>query len=150
MISKHQSISERYPDYNRRIAQFVEADPIEAARYNVDTVRPDTQAVIAEYRTREQNTRQSRYELDRQRHEQVIALDRLLQSTREEAMAEASRYEALLTSQREDTAASEAEYHSQINEMAAGYASLERELQALQLFWPVRLKNWLQRRFSKR
>ena len=143
-------ISERYPDYNRRIAQFVEADPIEAARYNVDTVRPDTQAVIAEYRTREQNTRQSRYELDRQRHEQVIALDRLLQSTREEAMAEASRYEALLTSQREDTAASEAEYHSQINEMAAGYASLERELQALQLFWPVRLKNWLQRRFSKR
>ena len=143
-------ISERYPNYNRGIAQFVEADPIEAARYNVDTARPDTKAVIDEYRRRERNLRQSRYELDRQRHQQVIALDKLLQSTREEAMAEASQYEALLTSERQDSAASEAEYHRQINEMAAGYASLERELQTMQRFWPVRLRNWLQRRFGQR
>ena len=143
-------ISERYPDYERQIAEFVEADPIELARYHVDTVRPDTQAVVDEYRRRERNLRQSRYALDRQRHEQVVALDKLLQSTREEAMAEASRYEALLNSQRQDTAASEVEYHRQIKEMAAGYASLQRELQTLQRFWPVRLRNWLQRRFGQR
>jgi GT2 family glycosyltransferase len=143
-------ISERYPNYNRDIAQFVEADPIEVARYNVDTVRSDTKAVIDEYRRRERNLRQSRYALDRQRHEQVVALDKLLQSTREEAIAEARRYEALLTSQRQDTAASEIEYHRQINEMAVGCASLERELQTLQRFWPVRLRNWLKRRFGQR
>ena len=143
-------ISERYPNYNRYIAQFVEADPIEVARYNVDAVRPDTKAVVDEYRRRERKLRQSRYALDRQRHEQVVALDKLLQSTREEAMAEASRYEALLTSQRQDTAASEVEYHRQINEMAAGYASLQRELQTLQRFWPVRLRNWLHRKLGQR
>ena len=143
-------ISERYPNYNRYIAQFVEADPIEVARYNVDAVRPDTKAVVDEYRRRERNLRQFRYALDRQRHEQVVALDKLLQSTREEAMAEASRYEALLSSQRQDTAASEVEYHRQINEMAAGYASLQRELQTLQRFWPVRLRNWLHRKLGQR
>ena len=136
-------ISERYPEYERDIAQFVEADPIEAARYNVDTVRPDTKAVIDEYRQRERNVRRSRYELDRQRHEQVIALDKLLQSTREEARAEARRYEALLTSQRAETAANEAEYLQQLDQIAF-------ELQTLQRFWPVRLRNWLQRRLGQR
>ena len=136
-------ISERYPEYERDIAQFVEADPIEAARYNVDALRPDTQAVIAEYRVRERSNRQSRYELDRQRHEQVMALDKLLQSTREEAMAEARRYEALLTLQREETAANEAEYLQQLDQIAF-------ELQTLQRFWPVRLRNWLQRRLGQR
>jgi GT2 family glycosyltransferase len=132
-------ISERYPDYERQIAEFVEADPIEVARYHVDVARPDTKAVIDEYRRRERNLRQSRYELDRQRHEQVTALDTLLQSTREDARAEAERYEALLTAQREETAANEAEYQKQIDQMAF----------ELQQFWPVRLRNWLLRRLGR-
>jgi len=136
-------ISERYPDYERQIAEFVEADPIEVARYHVDVARPDTKAVVDEYRRRERNLRQSRYALDRQRHEQVVALDKLLQSTREEAMAEASRYEALLTSERAETTANEAEYLQQLDQIAF-------ELQTLQRFWPVRLRNWLQRRFGQR
>ena len=136
-------ISERYPEYERDIAQFVEADPMEAARYNVDTLRPDTKAVIDEYRRRERTLRQSRYELDRQRHEQVIALDKLLQSTREEATAEARQYEALLTSQRAETAANEAEYLQQLDQIAC-------ELQTLQRFWPVRLRNWLHRKLGQR
>ena len=132
-------ISERYPDYEREIAEFVEADPVEVARYHVDVARPDTKAVIDEYRRRERNLRQSRYELDRQRHEQVITLDTLLQSTREDARAEAERYEALLTAQREETAANEAEYQKQIDQMAF----------ELQQFWPVRLRNWLLRRLGR-
>ena len=135
-------ISERYPDYERQIAEFVEADPIEVARYHVDTARPDTKAVIDEYRRRERNLRQSRYELDRQRHEQVIALDTLLQSTREDARAEAERYEALLTAQREETAANEAEYQKQLDSIAL-------ELQTLRQLWPVRLRNWLLRRLGR-
>lgn len=135
-------ISERYPDYERQIAEFVEADPIEVARYHVDAVRPDTKAVIEEYRHREQNLRQSRYALDRQRHEQVTAVTALLQSTREDARTEAERYETLLAAQRGETAANEAEYQKQLDSMAL-------ELQALQRFWPVRLRNWLLRRLGR-
>ena len=141
-------MSERYPDYERDIAQFIEVDPLEEARYNVDAVRPDPIAVIDEYRSRERSIRKSRYELDRQRHEQVSALDDLLRSTREEATAESERYEALLTSQREDAAASEAAYQKHIRSMADGYAKLEEELNGLQRFWPVRLRNWLLRRLG--
>lgn len=141
-------ISKRYPDYESEIAAFIEADPIEAARYKVDVVRPDAGAVIDEYRLRERSLRAARYELDRQRHNQIMDLDGLLQSTREEAASRAERYEALLKSQREDTAANEVEYQKKLDEMAEGYAALERELQTLQRFWPVRLRNWLLRRLG--
>lgn len=145
-----QVISERYPDYEKDIARYIEADPIEILRYQVNTVRPDTRAVIDEYRRRERAIRASRYELDRQRHEQVTVLDELLHSTREEAKAEAQRYEALLVSQREDTTKSEAAYQKQLEKMAAGYAVLDEELQALQRFWPVRLRSWLLRRLGRK
>lgn len=135
-------ISERYPEYEREIAEFIEADPMEVARYNVDTARPDTKAVIGEYRRRERSLRQSRYALDRQRHEQVTALDTLLQSTREDARSEAERYEALLTTQRDETAANEAEYQKQLDSMAL-------ELQTLRQLWSVRLRNWLLRRLGR-
>ena len=135
-------MSERYPDYERDIAQFIEADPLENARYNVDAVRPDATTVIDEYRSRERSIRKSRYELDRQRHEQVSALDDLLRSTREEATAESERYEALLASQREETAANEVQYQKQLDSMAL-------ELQTLRQLWPVRLRNWLLRRLGR-
>jgi len=148
-------ISERYPDYERQIAAFIEADPMEPARYAVDTARPDSAAVISEYRLREQASRASRYELDRQRHAQVTALDELLGETREAAESERQRYEALLTSERARAAEREAQYQAQLEEMAEGYksleascASLEIEVQALNRFWPVRLRRWLQRRLG--
>jgi len=148
-------ISERYPDYERQIAAFIEADPMEPARYAVDTARPDSAAVISEYRQREQASRASRYALDRQRHAQVTALDELLGETREAAESERQRYEALLTSERAQAAEREAQYQNQLDEMAAGYqsleascASLEREVQALNRFWPVRIRRWLQRRLG--
>ena len=148
-------ISERYPDYERQIAAFIEADPIESARYAVDAARPDFAAVISEYRRREQAGRASRYELDRQRHAQVTALDDLLRETREAAESERQHYEALLTSERAQTADKEAQYQAQLEEMAEGYksleascASLEREVQALNRFWPVRIRRWLLRRLG--
>lgn len=148
-------ISERYPDYERQIAAFIEADPMEPARYAVDTARPDSAAVISEYRQREQASRASRYALDRQRHAQVTALDELLGETREAAESERQRYEALLTSERAQTADKEAQYQAQVKEMAEGYksleascASLEREVQELNRFWPVRIRRWLQRRLG--
>ena len=148
-------ISERYPDYERQIAAFIEADPMEPPRYAVDTARPDSDAVISEYRQREQASRASRYELDRQRHAQVTALDDLLRETREAAESERQRYEALLTSERAQVVDKEAQYQAQLEEMAAGYqsletscASLEREVLELNRFWPVRIRRWLQRRLS--
>jgi len=142
-------ISERYPEYEREIAEFIEADPMEVARYNVDTARPDTKAVIGEYRRRERSLRQSRYALDRQRHEQVTALDTLLQSTREDARSEAERYETLLTTQRDETAANEAEYQKQMDSMALELQAMAQELQTLRQLWPVRLRNWLLRRLGR-
>ena len=148
-------ISERYPDYERQIAAFIEADPMEPARYAVDTARPDSAAVISEYRQREQASRASRYALDRQRHAQVTALDELLGETREAAESERQRYEALLTSERAQTADKEAQYQAQVEEMAEGYksleascASLEREVRELNRFWPVRIRRWLERRLG--
>ena len=141
-------ISQRYPDYERQIAAFIEADPIEPARYAVDAERPDTATVISEYRQREQAVRASRYELDRQRHAQVTALDDLLRETREAAESERQQYEALLTSERAQVAEREAQYQAQLNEMAAGYQSLEKKVQQLNRLWPVRVGRWLQRRFG--
>ena len=141
-------ISERYPDYERQIAAFIEADPIEPARYAVDAERPDTATVISEYRQREQASRASRYELDRQRHAQVAALDDLLRETREAAESERQQYEALLTSERAQVAEREAQYQAQLNEMAAGYQSLEKKVQQLNRLWPVRVGRWLQRRLG--
>lgn len=141
-------ISERYPDYERQIAAFIEADPMEPARYAVDTARPDSAAVISEYRQREQASRASRYALDRQRHAQVTALDELLGETREAAESERQRYEALLTSERAQTADKEAQYQAQVEEMAEGYKSLEREVRELNRFWPVRIRRWLERRLG--
>jgi GT2 family glycosyltransferase len=186
-------ISERYPDYERQIAAFIEADPLEPARYAVDTARPDAAAVISEYRQREQASRALRYELDRQRHAQVEALDDLLRETREAAeserqiydnllsetrqaaeserqrydyllsetrqaaKSERQRYEVLLTSERTLVADKEAQYQAQLEEMAAGYqsmeascASLEKQLLELNRFWPVRIQRWLKRRFGAR
>ena len=139
-------ISERYPDYERQIATFIEADPMEPARYAVDTARPDSAAVISEYRQREQAGKASRYALDRQRHAQVTALDDLLRETREAAESERQRYEALLISERAQTADKESQYQAQLEEMAEGYKSLEGEVQELSRFWPVRIRRWLQRR----
>ena len=111
--------------------------------------------MINEYRRREQALRASRYELDRQRHAQVTALDELLGETREGAESERQRYEALLTSERAQVADKEAQYQSQLEEMAAGYnsleascASLEKEVRELNRFWPVRIRRWLQRRLG--
>lgn len=150
-------ISERHPDYERKIAAFIEADPMESARYAVDTARRDTAAVISEYRQRERASRASRYELDRQRHAQVTALDDLLGETREAAESERQRYEAVLTSERAQVADKEAQYQVQLEEMAAGYksleaicASLEKEVRELNRLWPVRIRRWLQRRFGAR
>jgi hypothetical protein len=145
--SQHQAralsvISQRYPDYERDIAAFVEADPIEIARYNVDKVRPDTTAVITEYRSRERRALSERYTLDRQRHEQVTELDALLQQTRQSAREEAERYEALLSEQRAETATAELKYQQQITGMA-------EELQGLRRFWPVRVRNWLLRKLGR-
>jgi GT2 family glycosyltransferase len=145
--SQHQAralsvISQRYPDYERDIAAFVEADPIEIARYNVDKVRPDTTAVITEYRSRERRALSERYTLDRQRHEQVTELDALLQQTRQSASEEAERYEVLLSEQRAETATAELKYQQQITGMA-------EELQGLRRFWPVRVRNWLLRKLGR-
>ena len=143
-------ISERYPDYERQIAAFIEADPIEPARYAVDAARPDTTVVISEYRQREQASRASRYELDRQRHAQVTALDDLLRETREATELERHRYEDLLTSERAQVADREAQYQAQLEEMAAGYQSLEKEVLELNRLWTVRIFRWLQRRLGGR
>ena len=148
-------ISGRYPNYERQIAAFIEADPMEPARYAVDCARPDSVAVMSEYRQREQAIRASRYELDRQRHAQVTALDELLGETRLAAESERQRYESLLASERAQVVDKEAQYQAQLEEMAAGYqsleascASLEKEVRELSRFWPVRLRRWLRRRLG--
>ena len=110
---------------------------------------------MSEYRQREQAIRASRYELDRERHAQVTALDELLGETRLAAESERQRYEALLASERAQVVDKEAQYQAQLDEMAAGYqsleascASLEAEVRELGRFWPVRLRRWLRRRLG--
>ena len=149
-------IAERYPDYERHIAAFIEKDPLEPARYAVDISRRDVAEVITEYRQREQAVKASRYELDRQRHAQVTALDDLLKETREAADSERQRYEALLTSQRNEASASGAQYQAQIDEMAQGYARLEAEVQRreselrqLRRLWSVRFRSWVMRKLHR-
>ena len=134
-------IAARYPEYERQIADFIEADPIEPARHAVDLVRPDTSIVLSESRARERAERASRYELDRQRHAQVIRLDQLLIETREAAKSEAGQYESMLTSVRAEAAAREAQYQAQVDEMAA-------EHQRLTGFWIVRFWSGLMRRLG--
>ena len=141
-------ISSRYPDYERQIADFIEADPIEPARCAVDQVRPDTAAVLSESRVRERAERASRYELDRQRHDQVTRLDELLVTTRDTAQAEAVQYESILQSVRAEAAAREAQYQAQVDDMAAGYAALNTEHQRLTRFWVVRFWSGLMRRLG--
>lgn len=143
-------MSERYPDYERQIAAFVEEDPIEPARHAVDTSRLDATEVIREYRQREQAIKASRYELDRQRHAQVTALDDLLKETREAAESERQRYDALLTSERHQVATREGQYHAQLEEMAEGYRLLEAELGEVNRFWPVRARRWLQQKLGSK
>jgi GT2 family glycosyltransferase len=141
-------IASRYPDYERQIANFIEADPIEPARHAVDLVRPDTTAVLSESRARERAERACRYELDRQRHDQVTRLDELLVTTRDAAKAEAGQYESILQSVRAEAAAREAQYQAQVDEMAAGYAALNTEHQRLTRFWVVRIWSGLMRRLG--
>lgn len=150
-------MSERYPDYERQIAAFVEEDPIEPARHAVDTSRRDAAVVIREYRQREQAIKASRYELDRQRHAQVTALDDLLKETREAAESERQRYDALLTSERYQVATREGQYHAQLEKMAEGYQkmaegyrALEAELGEVNRFWPVRARRWLQQKLGSK
>ena len=143
-------MSERYPDYERQIAAFVEEDPIEPARHAVDTSRRDAAEVIREYRQREQAIKASRYELDRQRHAQVTALDDLLKETREAAESERQRYDALLTSERYQVATREGQYHAQLEKMAEGYRALEAELGEVNRFWPVRARRWLQQKLGSK
>ncbi len=141
-------ISSRYPEYERQIADFIEADPIEPARHAVDLVRPDMTAVLSESRDREQAERAFRYQLDRQRHDQVTHLNQLLIETREAAKSEAGQYESILTSVRAEAAAREAQYQAQVEEMAAGYAALDTEHQRLTRFWVVRFWGDLMRRLG--
>ena len=141
-------ISSRYPDYERQIADFIEADPIEPVRHAVDLVRPDTAAVLSESRARARAERASRYELDRQRHGQVTRLDQLLIETRDAAQAEAGQYESILQSERAEAAAREVQYQAQVDEMAAGYAALDAEHQRLTRFWVVRFWSGLMRRLG--
>ena len=148
-------ISSRYPDYERQIADFIEADPIEPARHAVDLVRPDMTAVLSESRARERAERASRYALDRQRHDQVTRLDELLVTTRDTAQAEAVQYESILQSVRAEAAAreaqyqaQEAQYQAQVDDMAAGYAALNTEHQRLTRFWVVRFWSGLMRRLG--
>jgi hypothetical protein len=106
--------------------------------------------VIREYRQREQAIKASRYELDRQRHAQVTALDDLLKETREAAESERQRYDALLTSERHQVATREGQYHAQLEEMAEGYRLLEAELGEVNRFWPVRARRWLQQKLGSK
>ena len=128
---------------------------MESARFAVDIARPDAATVVSEYRQRERSVRGSRYELDRQRHEQVTALDNLLIEIREAAASERQRYEELLASERQHITDKESQYQAQLEEMAAGYRLLESscraaqtDLRELNRFWPVRLRRWLQRRLG--
>ena len=142
-------LNERYPQYEQDIATFVERDPAEEARYAVDAIRPDSHAVIAEYRKRARAERDARYALDRARHDQVEALDGLLQETRAAAEAESARYEAILASEREQTAVTEARYQQQVDDMAEGYAALEKEHQRLNELGVVKLWKAINRLWSR-
>ena len=142
-------IRERYPQYEQTVARFIEQDPMESARYAVDRLRNELQDVVGEYRDRERKLREAYYALDMVRHEQVTQLDRLLDETRADASAEATRYEALLISQRSETAATGTQYQTQIDEMAEGYARLESEVQQLNRLWSVRFRRWAMRKLGR-
>ncbi len=155
-------ISARYPDYNKNIAAFIGQDPIEPVRHAIDLIRPDAQAVIAEYRQRERNERAARYAQDDARHAQVQALDLLLQDTRESSQAEAEQFRANIAAMQSAFADDEVHYTAQIAEMAAGYTQLESQYTQLesqysqlegeyarlsQLWW-VRVWQWFRRLWS--
>ena len=115
----------------------------------VSRLRNELQDVVGEYRDRERKLREAYYALDRLRHEQVTQLDSLLDETRADASAEATRYEALLISQRSEADASGAQYQAQIDEMAEGYARLESEVQQLNRLWSVRFRSWIMRKLRR-
>lgn len=124
-------INERYPNYNADIARFVEQDPAEPLRFSVDLLRPDAASVIGEVRARAKKEREARYAVDLARHQQVTALDQVLQETRRSAAAESEQYRQLLNELRSEASAStqqfqerEQQYLQQIAEMAEGYEAL--------------------------
>jgi len=124
-------ISSRYPGYEKDIAAFVERDPAEPYRFAVDLLRLDREAILEEYRARAANERESRYALDRQRHQQVTELGEVLQLTRQSAQEEVKAYEEILSSLRGEVAERETQYQAQISEMATGQQQLAAELSRL-------------------
>ena len=159
-------LSARYPNYERIIADFIELDPAEPVRHSIDLDRArhgSSDQVLSEYRRRLLGERDARYKLDKDRHQQVQALDELLQDARQHVVEEAQRYEQILANVRAEAAQTDSKYAAQIEQMAQGYAELEAQtreaeaqirslseaLDSLNRNWLVRLYRWLLMRRNK-
>jgi len=123
-------LSLKYPEYEKFIATFVEEDPIEPARYAVDVARPDTAMVIAEYRERAAQLRNTVSEIDQSRHDQICHLQAILQSTRDDAAAQAQEYEAALESLRKAAQAESAQYTALLDSERAEWAQRDGQYAA--------------------
>ena len=125
----------RYPDYNRRVAGFIEQDPIEPLRHSVDSARclaGEALAVLAESRTRTLKARADWYALDQARHQQVTTAHQLIDQVRAEQRLQESNYLEHLEVQRRQSAETEQQYQSQIETMREGYHALEAQHQGLE------------------
>lgn len=123
-------LSVKYPGYAKSIATFVTEDPIEPARYAVDLARPDTAVVIAEYRERAAQLHNTISEIDQCRHDQVCRLEALLQSTRDDAAAQAQDYDAALESLRGEAQAESAQYAALLDAERAEWAQRDGQYAA--------------------
>ena len=147
-----QVISERYPDYEKQIADFIERDPIEPLRFAIDQARAlagDASAVLAESRLRARATKAEWYQLDQARHEQVSRAHELLAEARAQTKEQGAEYSRQLQALRQhaDEQASqnqqlEGQYRAlegQYQTLGTQYSDLETKIARIESMWLVRL-----------
>ena len=124
-------LESRYPDYNKKVAEFIERDPIEPLRFAIDQARTaseEGEAVLAESRSRERKAKADWYLLDTARHEQVTRAHELLA----EARAQTQSVEAAYSEQLQSLQRHSEEQTSQYQQLEGQYQQLEGQYQQLE------------------
>ena len=135
-------LESRYPDYNKKVAEFIEHDPIEPLRFAIDQARTaagEGDAVLVESRSRERKAKAEWYQLDTARHKQVTRAHELLAEVRAQTQSVETTFQAQLAEQVAAAKEQEAAYSEQLQSMqrhsaeqAGQYQQLEGQYQQLE------------------
>ena len=128
-------LESRYPDYNKRVAEFVERDPIEPLRFAIDQARTTTgegQAVLAESRSRERAAKAEWYQLDKARHEQATRAHELLAEARAQTQSVETALQGELDKQVAAAKEQEVAYSQQLQSLQGHSKEQTRQYQQLE------------------